>query len=582
MNCPDGVLQKIRGALHPLQGLRPALRAFGLFSTGQVVHPGHLIALLLLTSLLPACVRREPPADLVILNGQEPESLDPAIVTGIAEMRITKTLFEGLLRLDPRTARPIPGLAEHWDISADGKLYTFFLRTNAAWSSGQPITTADVVYSWLRALSPQTAAGYAGQLFYIKNAEAFYGGHVKASEVGITASGPHTLQVELDQPLAFFLDLCTFPTLAVVPRQVIEARGDRWLNQPNLPCSGPFQLVAWRLNDKVRVRRNPHYWDAANTQSELVDILPVASANVALNLYETGVADIVWDKDLVPVELLDILVKRRDFHAFNYLGTYFYRFNVTRKPFDDPRVRKAFALVTNKERLVTKLTKGRERPADHYVPDGVANYQSPAGLGFNPVKARQLLAEAGFPDGKGFPHLQYSFFATPRMQGKIAVELQQMWREGLGVEIELRQIERKVFYAQQGLLDYDLSASSWIGDYNDANTFLDMFVANSGNNRTGWKNAQYDELIHRANLETDIQRRAELFRQAETLLVVEESPIVPLYFYAGFNYFDPQKIEGVYQNILDEHPLQPIRKIKKTSAAQAPRDNRSALLTDGF
>jgi oligopeptide transport system substrate-binding protein len=399
--------------------------------------------------------------------------------------------------------------------------------------------------------------------------------------VGIAASDLHTLQVDLEQPLAFFLDLCTFPTLAVVPRQVIEAQGDRWLNQPDLPCSGAFKLVAWRLNDKVRIRRNPRYWDAANTQSELIDILPIASANVALNLYETGVADIVWDKDLVPVELLDLLIQRPDFHAFNYLGTYFYRFNVTRKPFDDPRVRKAFALVTDKERIVTKLTKGREKAADHYVPDGVANYQSPPGLRFDPEKARQLLAAAGFPGGKGFPHLQYSFFATPKMQGKIAVELQQMWRQELGVEIELRQIERKVFYSQQSRLDYDVSASSWIGDYNDANTFLDMFLANSGNNRTGWKNPGYDELIRRANLQTDAVQRAELFRQAETLLVVEEAPIVPIYFYAGFNYFDPRKIEGVYQNILDEHPLQYVRKVK-TPLTRAQRDERSALKAPGF
>jgi oligopeptide transport system substrate-binding protein len=526
---------------------------------------------------LTGCFRPETPAGLVIINFNDPESLDPAVVVGISEMRITKALFEGLLRLDPKTAEPVPGLAERWDVSGEGKVYTFYLHTNAAWSTGEPITSEDVLYSWLRALSPATAGDYAGQLFYIKNAEAYYNGKIKdPGGVGIHALDPRTIQVELDQPVAFFLDLCTFPTLAVVPRQIIAKRGDRWLNERPLPCSGPYELVDWRLNDKVRVRKNQHYWDASNTQTELVDILPIGSPNTALNLYETGIADIVWDKDLVPVELLDVLMKRPDFHSFDYLGTYFYRLNINRKPLDDPRVRKAFALVTDKERIVNKITKGGEKPAAHFVPEGVARYQSPPGLGYNVEQARKLLAEAGFPGGKGFPRLQYSFYSAAsggaKMQGKIAVELQQMWRDGLGVEIELRQIERKIFFSSQSRMDYDISASSWIGDYNDANTFLDLFMSNSGNNRTGWKSGAYDELIHKANMQTDQGKRADLFRRAETLLVVEDPPIVPIYFYAGFNYFDPQKIEGVYQNILDEHPLQSIRR-KQTATPTRMAEN---------
>src|SRR5258708_2925261 len=292
--------------------------------------------------LLAGCLHRSAPADVVIVNGNEPESLDPAIVSGIGEMRLTKSLFEGLTRLDPRTAQPIPGLAERWDISPDGRIFTFYLRTNAAWSTGEPITTADVVYSWLRALSPATAGDYAGALFYIKNAEDYYNRKITdPAQVGIHALGAHTLRVELNEPLAFFLDLCTFPTFAAVPGPTIEKYGEHWLNARPLPCSGAYQLVDWRLNDRVRLRRNPHYWDAGKTQNEIVDVLPIGSPNAALNLYETGVADIVWDKDLVPSELLDVLTKRPDFHTWDYLGTFFYRFNVTRKPLDNPQVRKA-------------------------------------------------------------------------------------------------------------------------------------------------------------------------------------------------------------------------------------------------
>jgi oligopeptide transport system substrate-binding protein len=539
---------------------------FNRFSPSRLVRTLSLLgATLLVVSCSP-----EPPADLVIANGGEPESLDPAIVTIAADMRITKALFEGLLRLDGKTARPVPALAERWDISPDGCVYTFHLRTNALWSTGEPLTGADVLYSWRRALNPATAADYAGQLFYIKNAEQFYTNAISdPAQIGIQALDAHTFQVELNHPLAFFLDLCCFPTLAVVPRQTIEKYGDRWLAARPLPCSGPYELDAWRLNDRVRLRKNPRYWDAVHTRSQVVDILPIGSPNTALNLYYTGAADIIWDKDLVPVELMDRLKTKPDFHQFDFLGTYFYRFNVTRKPFDDARVRRAFALATDRERITRKLTAGGEKPATHFVPDGVANYESPAGLPYDPQQARRVLAEAGYPGGKGFPRFQYSFFSSAggaaKLQGKIAVELQQMWRDELGVEMELRQIERKIFYNAQSRLDYDLAASSWVGDYNDANTFLDLYLSDSGNNRTGWKNPHYDSLIHEANRQLDLKRRSELFRQAEALLITKDVPIVPIYFYAGFAYFDDRKIQGLYPNLLDEHPIQEIGRVKVIS-----------------
>ena len=520
------------------------------------------LILLAAVFVLAGC-QRLPPADLTIINGNEPESLDPAVVTVMPDMRVTKALFEGLLRVDGKTARPIPALATRWEVSPDGKVYTFHLRTNATWSTGEPITTADVLYSWRRALSPATASDYAGQLFYLKNAEAFYTGQITdPAQLGLEARDPYTLRVELNCPLAFFLDLCCFPTLAVVPRQTIERYGDRWLAARPLPSSGPYELVTWRLNDRIRLRRNPRYWDAANTRSQVVDLLPTTSPNTALNLYEAGMVDVVWDKDLAPVELMDVLGSRPDFHHFDFLGTYFYRFNVTRKPFDDPRVRRAFALATDKARLVRKLMHGGERPATHFVPDGTANYQSPQGLPFDPAQGRKLLAAAGFPGGKGFPRFQYIYFASAgggsQLQGKLAIELQQMWRDELGVAMELRQIERKIFYSAQSRLDYDLAASSWVGDYNDANTFLDLYTSNSGNNRTGWKNARYDDLLRDANLQTDLRRRAALLAEDERLLIAEEVPIVPLYFYAGFTCFDPKRVQGIYPNLLDEHPLQDI------------------------
>jgi len=513
------------------------------------------------------CSRHEPPADLTIINNAEPESLDPAIIVAQADMRVVSAMFEGLTRLEPVNAQAVPGLAESWDISPDGKIYTFHLRTNLLWSTGEPITSADVVYSWIRELSPATASEYAGQLYYVKNAKEFNTGQIKdASLVGVHATDKFTVRVELNHPTLFFLDICSMPLACVVPRQTIEKYGDRWLMATPLPVSSAYELVEWRLNDKIRLKKNPLYWDAVNTRSEIVDILPVGSPNTALNLYERGQADIVWDKELIPSELIDVLLQRPDFHAFTYLGTYFIRFNVTKKPFDDPRVRQALALAIDKERIVKKITRAGEVTTSHLVPDGTRNYTSPPGLGYDPAQARKLLAEAGYPGGKGFPRFEYLFNAAGGSGGKIheniAIELQQMWRDQLGIEMELRQVETQVFWGMESRLDYQVSRSSWIGDYDDANTFLGMFLTGDGNNETGWSNPRYDDLVHAANETTDAKQREKLFQQAETILVRDEAPIIPLYIYSGINYFDTNKISGIWENVLDDQPLRTIRKIE--------------------
>jgi oligopeptide transport system substrate-binding protein len=467
--------------------------------------------------------------------------------------------------LNAATALPEPGLAERWEISTDGLVYTFHLRSNLTWSTGEPITADDVVYSWRRVLNPATASDYAGQLFFVKNAEAFCTGGIKdPARVGVSALDGRTVRVELNTPTPFFLDLCSFPTLAVVPRQAIERHGDRWLLTPPVPVSGPFRLESWRLQDRLRVRRNPRYWDAPRTRLEVVDFLAMDSPFTALNLFERDQADIIWDKNLVPTELMDVLRHRPDCHSFDYLGTFFYRYNVTRPPFNDVRVRKALALAIDRERLIEKITRGAEKPATHITPNGIPHYRPPEGLGFDPEAARQLLAEAGYPEGRGFPVFQY-LLPTGKLDTQFAVEMQAMWARELGLSMELRQTEWKVYLNALGALDYQVGRSSWIGDYVDPNTFLDLFTSNNGNNRTGWKNARYDALIRDGNRQTHPGRREATLQQAETLLIREEVPVVPLYFYAGLIFFDPDRIEGVHFNLLDEHPIQAIR-TKSTAA----------------
>jgi oligopeptide transport system substrate-binding protein len=493
-------------------------------------------------------------ADLVILNGAEPETLDPALITGQPEGRIASALFEGLTAYDA-SANPKPGVAERWEVSNDGRVYTFHLRADARWSNGESVTAADFVRSWQRTLAPETASEYAYQLYYIKNGRAFNEGALKDfSQVGLRALDEHTLEVTLEDPTPFFLDLCAFTTLLPVNTRSIEKSGDDWIKPGHLVSNGAYQLTGWRINDRIRLAKNPHYWNREHVAMKTVDVLPISRANTAYNFYASGIADLLMDKGLVPTQLLNDLRRRPDFHSAPFLGTYFLRFNVTKPPFNDVRVRKAFCLVINKEDLVEKITRAGEQTAGSLVPPGTAGYQPPAGLQRDRDEARRLMAEAGYVEGRNFPLVNY-LYSEGELNEAIAVELQGMFRRELGVIISLLRQEWKVYLRSMSNLDYEMCRASWIGDYKDPNTFLDMFVTNGGNNRTGWSNAGYDRLIADAARELDPRKRFGIFRQAEKLLIEDEVPICPLYFYVGIQFYDGARLGGIEANLLDEHPL---------------------------
>jgi len=512
--------------------------------------------------ILSSCAPSERKADFVFLNGAEPESLDPPVITGQLEGRLVAALFEGLTSHDPH-ARVAPGMAERWEISPDGRLYIFHLRADARWGNGDPVTAHDFVGSWQRALHPETASEYAYQLFYITNAEAYNAGKIADfSQVGVRAIDDRTLQVEINNPTPYFLDLCGFPTLMPVHLKTVLQYGDHWIKPGKIVSNGAYLLEEWRINHRIRLRANPHYWDRANVGLEVVDVLPTERDSVAYNLYHSGGADLILDKGLIPSMLLDFVRERPDFHASASLGTYFYRFNVTRKPFDHPMVRKAFAMAIDKQRIVDKITKAGEPVTGHLVPPGMEGYIPPQGLGYDPDAARRLLAEVGFSGGKGFKRI--SLLYADRSSAKAtATEIQAMLKKELGIEVDLMQQEWKVYLNSMRRLDYDFCASAWIGDYNDPNTFLDMFVTNGGNNRTGWSNPKYDELIRLAAGELDAPKRMQILHNAEVVLCNQELPIIPLYHYVGVQFYDPRRIDGVYANVLDDHPLKYIRKIKK-------------------
>jgi oligopeptide transport system substrate-binding protein len=516
-----------------------------------------LLALFWLLVFFTSCGPAVRRGDLVFINGAEPETLDPGLITGQPEGRIVNTLFEGLTTFNAQ-ARPVPGMAESWTVSEDGRVYTFTLRSGLVWSDGTPLTAQDFVDSWRRTLLPETAAAYNYQLFYIRNGQAFAEGKITDfSEVGVKALDERTLEVTLENPTPFFLDLCATPPLAPVPVRVIEKHGDDWIKPEHIVTNGAYLLDTWRINDVIRLRKNPRYWNADAVALETVDVLPIAKDTVAFNFYASGLADLLMDKGLTPPALLDTLKERPDFHAAPFLGTYFLRFNCQKGPFADPRVRRAFGMAVDKRRIVEKITRAGELPAGALVPPGLEGYDPPDGLPYDPEEARRLLAEAGYPEGRNFPHVNY-LYDDRGLNEFIAVELQDMWERELGVRVNLAKQEWKVYLNSMSTLDYDIARSSWVGDYPDPNTFLDMFLTGGGNNRTGWSNPDYDRLIADAAREVDPARRMAILREAETLLVAREAPICPLYYYVGIQIYDPEKIGGIAPNILDEHPLKAV------------------------
>ncbi len=531
-----------------------------------------LLSLLAAGLFLAGCDRDFHRADLVFLNGAEPESLDPALITGQPEGRLVYALFEGLTRFNAE-GEVVPGVARHWEISPDGRVYTFEIRPDARWSNGDLVTAEDFVRSWRRVLTPETGADYASQLYPLRNARAFNEGKITDfSQVGVRALSPSVLKVTLENPTSFFLDLCAFATLAPVHLPTVERYGDDWIKPGKLVGNGPFTLEQWRVNDRLRLAKSATYWDRDRVKLNTVDALPISSATTAFNFYSTGAADLLLDKGLVPNQILDDLKKRPDIHIAPFLASYFLRFNVTKPPFNDPRVRKAFAMSVDKKLLVEKITRAGEPVAGGIVPPGTAggDYHSPPGLPYDPEKARALLAEAGYPGGAGFPLVRYLYNFSEGNEA-IAVEIQRMWKRELGIEIDPRRQEWKTYLNAMSEMDYDIARGSWVGDYNDPNTFLGIFVTGDGNNRTGWSNPAYDALIAEAAREGDRTRRFALFRRAEELLVHRDAAICPVYFFVGIEFYDGERLGGVRANLLDEHPLSEIYWKARPGAAPAKK-----------
>lgn len=560
----------------------------------------HLLALFLSALFLAAgCDRQANSGQKVralrVLNQSEVQTLDPAKISWMVDIRAADLLYDGLTQYDPKTLQPIPCMAERWDVSPNGKTYTFHLRHNATWSNGDPETARDFVYSWRRILRPETAADYVYLMYVIRNAQRYNEGLVCAAaapedqeklrkrgrfiepipfeQVGVKSLDDYTLRVELEAAVPYFLDLTSFITFKPVHQATIEKFEIRedgkaidtdpaWYREPkNLVCNGPYTLERWAQRQYMRFVRRPDYWNAAATPSQAVEILPISDTSTAFKMYDAGEADIMpfSPPRRLAERLMELARKgeRHDVHTTGMFGTYFYRLNTRRKPFDDPRVRMAFSRAIDRNLLTSKLLWMGEKPAVSLVPPGTREYVSPKMPPFDPAAAKKLLAEAGYPDGKDLPPVEIMFNKEASHQA-IAESIKDMWQRYLGVEVNLASVDRGTMRQKLQTLDYSACRGGWYGDYDDPITFLDLFTTapegGGGNNDTGFSNAEYDRLIDQAKIEGDPRKRNELMHRAEEILI-EQMPIIPLYYYGEMYLYDPARVSGFYVNKMGTNPL---------------------------
>jgi oligopeptide transport system substrate-binding protein len=491
-------------------------------------------------------------------NLAEPVDLDPHATTVQQDFNILQALFEGLAQYDPQTCEPVPAVAERWEVAADNLTWTFHLRKNAKWSNGEPVTARDFVYAYQRELSPKLACENAYILHVLKNAEEFNTGKLADfSQVGVKAVDDFTLILTLSHPVPYLPTMVCHQSWYPLHRATIEKfgaidqRGSAWTRPGNLVGNGYFVLAEWKQRQFIRVTKSPTYWDRDQVKLNAAVFYPIESEDTEERTFRSGQLHVT---STMPISKIAVYENEKSpfYRPHVFLGSYFYRFNVTKPPLNDARVRRALAMAIDREQLVARVARGHQVPAGNLTPPNLAGFTATAKLPYDLAAAKKLLAEAGYPDGKGFPHLDL-LFNTNEGHRLIAEAVQQMWRTGLGIDIGLYNQEGKVYTASMRSLDYQIGRYAWVGDYLDPSTFLEMMITGGGNNQTGWGNAEYDRLIAEAASTADQAKRYAAYQRCEQILV-DEAPLAPIYFYTRNNLRRPE-VKGWYGNLLDLHAL---------------------------
>lgn len=471
--------------------------------------------------------------------GADPKTLDPQLNAANEGGHVINNTFEGLMRELPE-GKLEPAMAEKYELSEDGKTYIFHLR-EAKWSDGQPVKAQDFEYAWKRALNPSLVpepSEYSFQLFYIKGAQEYFEGKGTEEDVAVKALDDKTLQVELVAPTEYFLELTGFYTYMPVRKDMVEQDPENWARKPELAVSnGPFKLAEYKMGDRVVLEKNPEYWAADKVKIDRIEAVMIVEDSTALTAYEAGELDVLHN---VPnQEIPRLIANDPSFYIRPKVGTYFYNFNVTKKPFDDVRVRRALSLAIDRTAIVEKVTKAGEIPATGFVPprlkdDKDRDFRETSGdFGIDPKaakveEAKALLAEAGYPDGKDFPSFEL-LYNTNEGHKAIAEAIQEMWKQNLGINVTLQNQEWAVFQESKRKGQYQMCRAGWTGDYLDPMTMLDIFTSYSELNDPKWKNKDYDKLIEKAKSIVGEERFNTLY-EAEKMMM-DEMIVMPIYYY---------------------------------------------------
>jgi len=494
---------------------------------------------------------------LLIGNGTELESLDPHVTTGNPERQVTSAIFEGLVAYHPEDDYgDAPGAAASWE-NENYQVWTFHLQKNARWSDGVPVTAHDFTYAFQRMLTPEVASPYAEMLYFMVNAESFNRGELKDfTQVGVKALDDYTLEIRLVNPTPYFTSVLKHHSWQPVPKHLLEKVGgmvDRfstWTRPENIVCNGPFMLKEWKFMQWIKVERNPYYWDADKVRLNEIHYFPITNESTEDRAFNDGQ---LHATNTVP---LDRIPYYRENHPDIYreetqLSVYFYRINTTLKVLNDVRVRQALALTIDRESIIRNILRAGQRSAVGFTPTDGKGYPGVDVMRFDPVKAKQLLTEAGYPDGKGFPRFEI-LINTMEAHRLIAEAVQSMWRQHLGIDVSITNQDWQVYLDSQRRLDYQICRGAWGGDYMDPMTFLGMWTKGNGNNQTGWSNAQFESLLKQSETAPDPQQRFGILQQAEEIFLTE-APVIPVYWYSRSKLVRPE-VKGLRPSLLDDRP----------------------------
>lgn len=478
------------------------------------------------------------PAIMIYNAGGDPPTLDPQLNTKSEATLINLNLFEGLVKMDG-DGKIIPAVAETWDISDDGLVYTFHLNKDAKWSDGQAVTASDFDYSWKRALNPENAVKSVNYMFYLKNAEAAYKGEKDADEIGLKVIDEYTFEVTLESPVPYIMELYSYGVYNPVRKDIVEANPDRWTLSPETCVSnGPFKMSSFKMNEKIILVKDENYWNSKNKgKLDELHFVFIEDSSTALKAYEAGEIDGLGS---IPSEEIQRLMMEGDeLKVVPKLSTTYFAYNVGKSPLDNAKVREALTLAIDKEVIVKAFPQGLYVPATGFVSVALTlegNNFREIGDKNGPViprsgdveKAKLALAEAGYPDGNGFPEVEY-LYNTNDSNKKIAEILQEMWKQNLNIDISLVNVESKVSSERRHNGQFQIARAGWGADFNHPMSFLDLFTSDAGNNTPQYRNPEYDNLIREAKQALDPDDIIELLHKAEDM-ILSDYAICPLFY----------------------------------------------------